>query len=463
MASGSKPSKYTPEMDRAIVEGRANGFTYSHIARQLGITKDACRNRHLELKKERRSRGQGKVGGEGVRADATPKDGKNQYEDHVKGDVRCVSAITDTIRTLEDLLAYMKVDLNVWEVAEYKVNKWDGFARVSSEKVSDTRYERQLAAVQLFQVKANLKRKSPEIALNNQLREDLVADMRRNSPTYKPVRRRPSLGGIMAELSIPDPHFGKLCWAEETGGDNWDLKITESAYLKAVEDMLTKLQPYHVSKILLPVGNDLLHTDGKENATAAGTPQDVDGRWQKSFRVATQAVIRAIEMCRGVAPVEALIVPGNHDYERTFYLGDVVEARFHRCKDVRVDNRPNLFKWVEYGQTLVGFLHGDKMSPADLPMFFANAAPLSFARATHRELHLGHLHTRKHTIFKSKKMRGDTTLHVDHGVHVRVLPSLCPADAWHAQNGYTDGPRSAEAYLWEEGGFAGMLVHNVTA
>jgi hypothetical protein len=268
----------------------------------------------------------------------------------------------------------------------------------------------------------------------------------------------------MAELSIPDPHFGKLCWGSETGAENWDLKITKSAYLSAVEDMLRKIHHHPVEKILLPVGNDLLHTDGMENQTTAGTPQDVDGRWQKAFRVATQSVIQAIEMCREVAPVEVMVVPGNHDYERTFYLGDVLAAHFRLCNDVKIDNRPLVFKWMMYGKTLLGFVHGDKVSHATLPMLLANAAPMAFAKATHKELHLGHLHTRKHSIYRAKNIRPELNLEVSQGVHVRIIPSLCPPDAWHAQHGYMGSPRAAETYLWEaNSGFEGMFSHSPIA
>jgi hypothetical protein len=35
------------------------------------------------------------------------------------------------------------------------------------------------------------------------------------------------------------------------------------------------------------------------------------------------------------------------------------------------------------------------------------------------------------------------------GVLVRIVPSLCPADAWHASMGYR-GKLAAEAYFWDE-------------
>ena len=36
-----------------------------------------------------------------------------------------------------------------------------------------------------------------------------------------------------------------------------------------------------------------------------------------------------------------------------------------------------------------------------------------------------------------------------HGVRVRILPALCPPDAWHSAQGFVGNLRSAEAYVWD--------------
>ena len=66
--------------------------------------------------------------------------------------------------------------------------------------------------------------------------------------------------------------------------------------------------------------------------------------------------------------------------------------------------------------------------------------PQDWAAARFREWHLGHFHSKKTKVFVA---------HQDlHSVQVRILPSLCPPDAWHANMGYTS-KLAAEAYYWD--------------
>ena len=70
----------------------------------------------------------------------------------------------------------------------------------------------------------------------------------------------------------------------------------------------------------------------------------------------------------------------------------------------------------------------------------AQEARADWAETMHREWHLGHFHKSKETRYTA----GDAF----NGVRVRVLPSLCAADAWHAQMGYVGEQRAAEGYPW---------------
>ena len=54
-----------------------------------------------------------------------------------------------------------------------------------------------------------------------------------------------------------------------------------------------------------------------------------------------------------------------------------------------------------------------------------------------------------------------TKLDEQHGVRVRVLPALCPPDAWHAENGYVGNQRNAEGYVWNDReGLIAQVFHN---
>jgi hypothetical protein len=73
-----------------------------------------------------------------------------------------------------------------------------------------------------------------------------------------------------------------------------------------------------------------------------------------------------------------------------------------------------------------------------------------WAATTHREFHVGHLHTKRTT----EPVTVDDKL----GVTVRILRSLSGVDAWHASKGYIS-TRGAEAFVYRK---AGGVVANFT-
>ncbi|MBK8609093.1 MAG: hypothetical protein IPL84_03900 [Chitinophagaceae bacterium] len=161
----------------------------------------------------------------------------------------------------------------------------------------------------------------------------------------------------MFVIDLPDLHFDKLAWGKETGKD-WDMKISSSLYMKAIDDLVSKASVYSVEKILYPVGNDMFNSDTIDNTTTKGTKQIVDGRWKKSFVLARKLIVSAALKLSKIAPVDIMIVPGNHDEQKTFYLGDALECRFYNDANVNVDNTPTMRKYFKYGKTLIAYTHG---------------------------------------------------------------------------------------------------------
>jgi hypothetical protein len=241
----------------------------------------------------------------------------------------------------------------------------------------------------------------------------------------------------MHEIDIFDLHAGKLAWYQETGAD-YDLKVATRLNMAAVETLLARTKHLPIAKILLPVGNDFFHIDNPRNTTFNETAQDVDTRWQKSFLKMKQAMVVIIERCMEVADVHVLMVPGNHDRTRTFYLGDTLESHFRHCPQVLVDNSPPLRKYVPWGVNLLGFSHGDEEKHASLPMLMAQEVPDLWAASKYREWHLGHLHQTRQQVMNRTK--------TDDGVVMRIIPSLSAPDAWHAMKGFKS-PRAAESYV----------------
>ncbi len=251
-------------------------------------------------------------------------------------------------------------------------------------------------------------------------------------------------------VGLHDHHFGKLAWAAETG-ENYDLKIAERLYQEAGQELVRKAQGFPIEKFILPLGHDFLHIDGYDNQTTAGTPQDVDGRFAKIFEVGQYAVIRLIDYLIGIAPVEVIWIPGNHDYQSSYMLSKTIEAWYRQSDRVKVDSAPRPRKRVHYGVNLIGCTHGYDERPAALPGIMAQEWPQEWSASTCREWLLGDKHKAKETRYVS----ADT---ID-GVMIRILPSLAGTDLWHFKKGFLGGStRSALGLLYSKtNGFAAQL------
>lgn len=360
------------------------------------------------------------------------------------GDKGTISTCRKNVRTLDELLAYMQVDLTVWEVERHVINKWEVGAKPGDGNSLKPNTDSGMAVEPLYQVKAWLKRKQPTV-LETSL-ERLIARLEKAAPYPKrqtffitPTGQNPRR--FMLEISLFDAHFGLLAWGKETGED-YDLKIAEQRYLAAVSDLLIKTKGCRPERIVFPLGNDFFHVNNPEGLTPnAHNVLDVDGRLAKVLECGEIAVIRAIESCLQVAAVHVPWIPGNHDPETSFYLSRIIKAYFRNNPRVKVDSSPAPRKYVHYGQNLIGYTHGNEERHADLPNIMAGENRELWGKVQFCEWHVGHRHKKAETRYSA----GDTY----GGVTVTTLPSLAGTDAWHYKKGYVNGRRIAEARLYD--------------
>jgi hypothetical protein len=256
----------------------------------------------------------------------------------------------------------------------------------------------------------------------------------------KPSKKAPvNDTGLMLEVSLFDVHFGKLAWPSETGGVPYDLKVAQAMFTRAVDKLIERSRGYKYECVLFPIGNDLLHANDAESKTVHGTVVDSEGRFQKTYWTVRKTLVDAIEKLKELGPVKVVTCAGNHDKTAVWTLADSLECWFHKDPDVTVDNSPVYRKYQEWGKVALMFTHGDLGHREDYPLLFATEQPELFGRTRFREVHTGHMHTTRNQEF--------------HGVRVRILGALTPADEWHSSNGYVGNLRTAEAFVWskEEG------------
>ena len=345
-----------------------------------------------------------------------------------------------TIHTLDELLEYCKVDLSIWKVERFIVNKWEmGYTR--GPQVDKTAHTKEL-----YQVKATLVKKEEIVAARQEL-ESLKHQAESLALIPTPIIRTNRKTGNMLEIALFDSHFGKLAWHRETGATDYDIKIAQATFLEAVEQLLDRAKGYEFDSVLFIVGNDLLHSDNLSNQTTKGTLVDCDSRYQKTFELVRETITKCIERFRTIAPVTVKMVQGNHDELSVWHLGDSLSCLFKNYTDVTIDNEPIQRKYHQWGNNGLMFVHGHTGKRSDYPLLFATERPDIFGNTKYREIHTGHNHQTKTEEF--------------HGVRVRIIPSLSPADSWHSSMGFTGQQRVGEAYVFNrEKGLIAQFYYN---
>jgi len=414
-------AKLTPEQVQEAVDAYEQYGSYAKAGQALGLSASTVRGRVQRASD----------------FDVSPEEGLVKEEG--SGEDEKTLTVNSRVKTLEVALKIAEVDLEVWEVERYIINKWDmGYVPKGAES----------AEVQdLWQVKIWLKKR--EVDHVEHAVESLFDRIGTWTPIPEPTFMPITSERHLLEVSLFDAHFGKLAWGPETGTD-YDMELASLLYANAIRDLLDLTSGYSIEQILFPIGNDFFHVNSWKNTTVNDTPQDVDSRMAKIFDAGCQAVIRAIEACIAVAPVNVLWVPGNHDPETSYYMAKIVDAWYRNVNAVRVNSTPMMRKYVAYGASLIGFTHGNEEKHADLPLIMARERPEQFAKASSLYWHLGHFHKKKET----RHNAGDTF----NGVRVQILPSLSGTDAWHYKKGYVKGNRCAEAWLWNfDRGYVGTF------
>lgn len=349
--------------------------------------------------------------------------------------------------SLEEILKENGVDQNTWFVKKFKIHTSWGYRKdrsvdwkvkngiVEHGEVHDTG---KMLVVAFHHHEVDLERKVVEVNYR-QVMEDLKETAKQYSPTYPKLEFKRPENGLLFEISMPDLHFGRLTWAEESGED-YDIKIAEEMVKRAVTTLLGEVTKYPIEKIVLPFGNDYFNVNSKANTTVNGTPQQEDTRWQKTFRKGRELAVWVIDACSSVAPTDVVIISGNHDEEKMFFLGDVLEAWYHGNPMVSVDNRAPKRKYYAYGKVLLGFTHGCDLKIDKLFGLMPVEVAKEWSGSLYREWHIGHLHQTKATT---------NNIHQELGITIRTMRSLVPADAWTYNSGYIGGLRAAEGLVWD--------------
>ena len=368
---------------------------------------------------------------------------KSSYRETVNKDgdneIHLTSESTN-ISKIDELIEKYKIDLNKWELVDKEISErtipalyrdqnltWDDGV-MSGHAIRKPEY----VTITVTNIKAKFKYRKEEI-IASQIIAEQIEDMQNYSPKFYNIPELiiPSGNEFVFEVPPFDIHFGQLSWHEETG-KNYDTKIAKRMLLNGVMRQLQNVKGYNLSFITLPIGNDLFNVDNQNNTTTKGIIQDEDCREPKTFRMARELIVEIADMCSTVAPTKILIVPGNHEYNRLFHLGDSLQCWYRNSNTVSVDNRPLNRKYYDYGLNLVGYTHGDATPRQRLRSLIVEENGMAYAKSRFREYHTGHIHH-------------EVVIDID-GVIFRSLPTLVIPSKWVKFKGFL-GLRNFPCFL----------------
>jgi hypothetical protein len=318
-------------------------------------------------------------------------------------------SIPSNNKSLEQVLKECSVDLNKWDVDHYTIEE-------NSKG---------------YNFKVYFKLKNIYQSSKDELKKELLEYTKKQTVSkYKNKEN-----GLLLEFAPFDLHWGKLAWAEESGHD-YDMKEAAAALNKSIDYTIQAASKFPINKILFPFGNDFFQIDNEQNATTAGTRQDVDSRFKKILREGRKIVIETIEKLKKIAPVDVVIVAGNHGNLSEFMLGDLLEVKYEKDLNVNVNNSAMSRKYYSYGKNLIGFTHGNEEKSGDLVGIMATEQPNLWSQCRHRFWHLGHFH-----MMQEKEQQG---------VKIQYLASLSGSDAWHTKKGYVNNTRGVNSFLYDK-------------
>jgi hypothetical protein len=239
--------------------------------------------------------------------------------------------------------------------------------------------------------------------------------------------------GLIAVPCPMDAHFGKLALSGKYNA--------KKVYLDVIQQMANTLQNYNIDKIIFPLGSDLIHFDNAAKQTTRGTYIEVEGTRFDVAKDVISAAVTSINLLSTIAPVEVVVLRGNHDDHSMTLLGTAISAMFEMHDGVTVNDTPGYRKYTAWGECLIGFTHGDKGNLSRIASAMPVDVPELWGKSKYRELLCGHLHHRQSHITVAKE---------EIGIYVKFLPSLSPADRWHDDNAFVGAFQGAEMRVYDK-------------
>lgn len=249
-----------------------------------------------------------------------------------------------------------------------------------------------------------------------------------------------------AVVTPTDFHYGKKGWSDEVG-EEYSREVAEQRLVEKTQESLSLISNYGTPEMfIVGAGSDWFHIDTDQATTTAGTPQDTDGSFAQIYVEGCDLAVKYIDILRSVAPVTILLMEGNHDRTSSISLLNYLYAWYKDDESVQVSRSFYPRQYVLYGESLLGFTHGDKPALKHLPSLMANEASKEWGMVENRIWFTGDKHH-------------EMSLDIG-GTQIYQMPCLAGEDRWHTRNGYTTSRKALASYLVdrENGLFASLYA-----
>jgi hypothetical protein len=274
------------------------------------------------------------------------------------------------------LLKVHNYDPRLWQIVTARNSIWN-----AQRKGGDI--------IKMYASKITVKPRKDSISMQ-EIEEHFKDLSARYAPSLQIRTNKITASNKMLEVPIVDLHYGKKAYAFEVG-EAVDTDMIEKRFINVIDDIIDRVKGQDFEKIIFPIGNDFFNSDTIENTTTRGTRQDNDLRWQEMFLKGVELLIKAIDKLSTLAPVEVFYVAGNHDKMASYYATHYLNAWYRNDGRVQVSIDPQIRKYIEYGNCLIGFSHGNEEGKRINSLMQIEASN-AWGKTKFREWHLGHLH-----------------------------------------------------------------------
>jgi hypothetical protein len=323
----------------------------------------------------------------------------------------------------------LSAEEEIW-LAKYREQKTLLEKECISAGISPDQVKQYWYKSKMFSIFAGSKTKSLE-----DLKSEIISGMKQHSPKYPTIKKKKVGRDEDAYLLVIDPadiHIGKLGSKFETG-EEYNVSKAVARVEEGIDGLLEKVSKFEIDKIVLILGNDILHTDNTRRTTTSGTPQDTDGQWYDNFLIAQKLYVSIIEKLMSIAPVHIMHNVSNHDYMTGWMLSETIRCWFRNVGWVTFDTTMRHRKAYQYHNNLIGATHGDGAKQDQLPILYAQEFKDMWAKTDNRYIYGGHVH---------HKTSKDYV-----GITYETSRSASGTDGWHHRNGYQHSTKAIEAYL----------------